>query len=85
MKHTFAIVVCKNKTQARKARAKIRKLFRYEGETPEIDEHNKQRGTLITFRLKIPGRGGERREVITNVLNVAKRLESIDDWAFDIW
>ncbi len=85
MKHTIAIVVCRNKTQASKARGKIRKIFRHEGETPLIDESNEIRGTLHTFKVRVQERGPERRKVLGNVLNVAKRLESIEAWAFTRW
>ncbi len=86
MKHTIARVVCKNKTQANKARGKIRKLLKHEGERGSIvDQNTEIRGTLHTFKVRVQGRGYERKQVLGNVLGVAKRLESIDDWGFTAW
>jgi len=82
MKHTIARVVCRNKTQAKRARGKIRKLFRHEGENPLIDESNEIRGTLHTFRVRLRGRGKEKRGAMCGTLNVAQRLESIENWEF---
>jgi len=85
MKHTIARVVCRNKTQAKRARGKIRKLFRYEGETPLIDENNELRGTLHTFKVRLEGRDSPTRRTMCGVLNIAQRLESIEEWDFTIW
>jgi len=85
MKHTIARVVCRNKTQAKRARGKIRKLFRFEGEKPSIDKDDEVRGTLHTFKVRLEGRGSARRRVMCGALNVAQRLESIEDWDFTVW
>ena len=86
VKRTIAIVVCRNKTQADKARGKIRKLLRQEGEMGwVVDLDTNIRGTLHTFKVRIRERGLKRRQVLGTILGVAKRLESIDDWSFTTW
>jgi hypothetical protein len=86
MKHTIAIVVCRNKTHANKARGKIRKLLKQEGEkTAIVDLDTDIRGSLHTFKVRVRGRGPKRKEVLGSVLGTAKRLESIVDWGFTMW
>jgi len=86
MKHTIARVVCRNKTQANRARGKIRKLLRQEGETDWIvEEKTDIRGTLHTFKVKIQERGDGRKQSLGIILGTAKRLGSIDDWGFTTW